>query len=63
MAQRTKRYQTGREIMEEYVPGFIAQPPLGKPTGEELARALLQTLDERLHAKRVQRTSASRRHK
>lgn len=61
MGRVARRFQTGREIMEAYIPGYTAQPRLGAPTGEELARVLLQSLETRLRAKEGQKTPSRRR--
>lgn len=67
MTQGRKRFQTGREIMEAYVPGYPAEPSsfgderaLGARSGEQLAQALLRDLRARLGAKRVRSTPNGR---
>jgi formylmethanofuran:tetrahydromethanopterin formyltransferase len=62
-----KRFQTGREILEAYVPGYApptrtaeGRPGLGVTPGDEAAQKLLEQLKERLGRKRIQASRARR---
>ena len=64
MAQMTKRFQTGPEIMQHYVPGYPSRDTAGEDAepvvrlSESLAQSLLQHLKQQLNAHARQVSSA-----